>query len=435
MRDIALALIFISILLYVFSRPYVGIYLWTWLGLMNPHRLAYGFAYSFPFAQITAIVTLMALFASKEPKRIPWTRETVLLLIFAMWMLFTTFFAFYPDAAWEQWGKVWKIILMIYITLMLINTRQKLHWLVWVVVLSLGLYGVKGGIFTILTGGAYRVQGPYGSFISGNNEMGLALIIIIPLMRYLQLQTRNFWVRHSLAVSMLLTGVAAIGTQSRGALVGMAVMGSFLALKSRNKIFMLLSILVVVGSVTAIMPQEWHDRMSTIKDYEQDSSAIGRLNAWKTAFNIAKDRVTGGGYETFKPRIYYLYSDNKDKVTSTDAHSIYFEVMAEHGFVGFSLFMLLGWFTWNTGSRTRTQARQSEETKWGADLANMLQVSLVGYATAGAFLGLAYFDLYYDLVAMMVICQVVVREQILQIEAAADTTEPGVAVATAQPDS
>ena len=110
-------------------------------------------------------------------------------------MLFTTFFAFYPDLAWEQWGKVWKIMLMIYVTLMLINTRQKLDWLVWVIVLSLGLYGVKGGIFTILTGGAFRVQGPLGSFISGNNEMGLALIMIIPLMRYLQLQTKNFWIR------------------------------------------------------------------------------------------------------------------------------------------------------------------------------------------------------------------------------------------------
>jgi len=247
-------------------------------------------------------------------------------------------------------------------------------------------------------------------------------------MRYLQLQTKNFWIRQGLTVSMFLTGVAAIGTQSRGALVGMAVMGGFLALKSRNKIFMLLSILVVVGSVATIMPQEWHDRMSTIKDYEQDSSAIGRLNAWKTAFNIAKHRVTGGGYETFKPRIYYLYSDNKDKVTSTDAHSIYFEVMAEHGFIGFSMFMLLGWFTWNTGSHIRRQARQSEETRWGADLASMLQVSLVGYATAGAFLGLAYFDLYYDLIAMMVICNVIINEKCLQIQAAADAPEPAVSV-------
>lgn len=435
MRDIALTIIFFGILPYVFSRPYVGVYLWTWFGLMNPHRLTYGFAFSFPFAQITAIVTLIALFASKEPKRIPWTRETILLLLFTLWLLFTTFFALYPDAAWEQWAKVWKIIFMIYVTLMLINTRQKLDWLVWVIVLSLGLYGVKGGIFTIVTGGSFRVQGPIGSFISGNNEMGLALIMVIPLMRYLQLQTKNFWIAQGLTASMFLTGIAAIGSQSRGALVGMAVMGAFLALKGRKKVFILFSILLVAGAVVTIMPQEWHDRISSIKDYKQDSSALGRLHAWKTAYNLAKDRVTGGGFETFQPGLYYLYGDSTRKLSATDAHSIFFEVMGEHGFIGFSMFILLAWFAWNTGSRIRRQAGQSEETRWCADLASMIQVSLMGYASAGAFLGLAYFDLYYDLIAMMVICSVLLEEQILQIKAAADTPEPATPMAAEEADS
>ena len=94
MRDIVLTAIFFGILPFVFSRPYVGIYIWSWLGFMNPHRLTWGFAYDFPFAQIVAIVTLISVLKSKEPKQIPWTRETVLLLIFILWMLFTTFFAF-----------------------------------------------------------------------------------------------------------------------------------------------------------------------------------------------------------------------------------------------------------------------------------------------------------------------------------------------------
>lgn len=427
MRDIALTLIFFSFLIFVFTRPYVGIYIWTWLGLMNPHRLTYGFAFSFPFAQIAAIATLIALIASKEPKRIPWTRETVLLLVFILWMLITTLFSFYPDLAWEQWGKVWKIMLMIYITLMLINTRQKLYWLVWVIVLSLGLYGVKGGIFTIMTGGAHRVQGPLGSFISGNNEMALALIMVIPLMRFLQLQTRNIWVQRGLIVSILLTGIAAIGSQSRGALVGMVAMGVFLALKSRNKIFTLVPILVVVGAVAAIMPPEWYERMSTITAYEEDASAQGRLTAWRTAVNLAKDRITGGGFETFQPGIYYLYSERTDKISSTDAHSIYFEVVAEHGFIGLALFLLLAWFAWNTGSRIRKQARRSEETRWYLDLASMLQVSLMGYAVSGAFLGLAYFDLYYDLIAIMVICKVLLLEQLRSGESVNDPLKSGVA--------
>ena len=434
MRDIALTLIFFGILPLVFSRPYVGIYLWTWLGLMNPHRLTWGFAFGFPFAQITAIVTLIALLASKEPKRVPWTRETILLLIFILWMLLTTFFSFNPDLAWEQWGKVWKIMLMVYVTLVLINTRQKLDWLVWVIVLSLGFYGVKGGIFTILTGGAFRVQGPVGSFISGNNEMAMALIMTIPLMRYVQLQARIVWIKQGMLVAMLLTGIAAIGSQSRGGLLGMAAMGTYLWLKSRNKFLILVPIIAVAAAVATIMPQQWYDRMSTIKTYEEDASAMARINAWWTAYNLAKDRVTGGGFEAFlRQKVFVLYAP--DPTNTPDVHSIYFEIMGEHGFIGFAMFMLLAWFTWNTGNRIRRQAKRNKETMWGADLASMIQVSMIGFASAGAFLGLAYFDLYYTLIALMTICSIVLKEQALQAESVVDSEEPDMVVTTDQPDS
>jgi len=425
MRDIVLTLIFFGLLPYVFSRPYVGIYLWTWFSFMNPHRLTWGFAFDFPFAQIIALVTLVSFYRSKEPKRMPWTRETVLLLFFIVWMLFTTFFAFYPDPAWQQWDKVWKIMLMIYVTIMVIDSRQKLDWLVWIIVLSLGLYGVKGGIFTILHGGVYRVQGPLGSFIGGNNEMGLALIMVIPLMRYVQLQAKSIWIQQGVTVSMLLTGLAAIGTQSRGALVGMAAMGFILWLKSRSKLFILVAILAVVGAVVTVMPQQWYDRMATIETYEQDSSAMSRISSWWTAYNLAKNRITGGGFDTFHEAVFKLYAP-RDYTRTSDAHSIYFEIMGEHGFIGFSLFILLGFFTWRTGSRIRKQAKGDVETKWAADLAGMIQVSMIGYATAGAFLGLAYFDLYYTLIAIMVMGKVILKEQVQQMHSANDVATSGV---------
>ena len=65
-------------------------------------RLAWGFAYNFPFSMIVGGVTILAFLASKEKKDMPWTREIILLLILIGWMLFTTFFAFYPDLAWAQ---------------------------------------------------------------------------------------------------------------------------------------------------------------------------------------------------------------------------------------------------------------------------------------------------------------------------------------------
>ena len=41
----------------------------------------------------------------------------------------------------------------------------------------------------------------------------------------------------------------------------------------------------------------------------------------------------------------------------------------------------------------------------------MVQVSLIGFASAGAFLGLAYFDLYYNLIAVVVLCKTVLNMQ------------------------
>lgn len=401
MRDLLVTGIVFSVLPFIFRRPWIGIMLWCWLGYMNPHRQTWGFAYDMPFAFICAIVTITAFIFSKEKKEMIWTRETVLLLIFIAWMFTTTFFSLYPQLAWVQWDKVWKVQLMVFLTAMIIKERRHLHWMIWVIALSLGYYGVKGGIFTIMHGGQYRVQGPAGTFFGGNNEMALVLAMLVPLIRYLHLQEPRKWVRMGLASAMLLSGIAAIGSQSRGGLLAMAAMGVFLWLKSRQKVVIGIYIALAVGAIHAIMPQEWYDRMYTIKTYQEDASALGRINAWHTAFNVAKDRVTGGGFEMFRPPTFRQYAPEPYRVH--DVHSIYFEIMGEHGFIGFAMFILLALFTWLRANRVIRECKNDPERKWAADLAAMIQVALVGYGAGGAFLGLAYFDLTYHLMIVLIL--------------------------------
>lgn len=401
MRDIIVTSVVFGVLLLAFKHPHYGIYLWNWLSYMNPHKLAWGFATSIPFAFMTAIVTLTAYLFSKEPKRMPWTPETILLLIYLGWVTFTTFFAFYPDLAWLQWDKVLKIQVMTLLTAMLITDRKRLDGLVWVIALSFAFYGDKGGIFTIVHGGVYHVQGPATTFVAGNNEMGLALIMTVPLLRYLHLQARNKLIRLGLAASMILTGLAAIGTQSRGALLAAAAMGSLLWLKSRNKATTAIYIIAAAGLVAAIMPPEYWARMNTIDTYQQDPSAMGRINAWHTAYNVARHHITGGGFETFQAPTFQLYAPDPDNVH--DVHSIYFEAMGEQGFIGLALFLLIGLTAWRTGSKIIRTCKKDPDRKWAADLAAMTQVSMIGYATGGAFLGLSYFDYPYSLVIILVL--------------------------------
>lgn len=409
MRDILISLIVFGSLPLTLKRPYIGVLMWVWISVMNPHRLSYGFAYSFPFAAIIAATTLAALLIAKGPKKLPLTPVTLALIAFTLWMNVTTLFAFFPETSREMLSRVDKIMFMTLVTAMLIRTRRQLDLLIWVLVISLGYYGVKGGLFTILTGGGGIVWGPSGSFIEGNNEMALALITIIPMMYYLLLVSTNKWVKRGLGISMALCGFAAIGSYSRGALLGLSAMLLFLWLKSPKKAVPAMIMIMLIPIVLAVMPDRWSQRMDTIDNYQADASAMGRINAWKMATNLAKDRpLVGGGFDIWTGSIFTVYAPDPDDVHA--AHSIYFQALGEHGFIGLGLYLLTALFTWRKGSWIRRRAALLPDYKWAVHLATMIQVSMLGFAVGGAFLSLLYYDVpYYLMMAMVVTGEVVAK--------------------------
>lgn len=407
MRDAIITLIVLGIVPWTIRQPYIGIMAWSWLGYMNPHRLCWSFAVNMPFAQIVAISLLIGLLFSKEEKKLPITREVMILFAFNVWMLITTFFAYYQSLAWIEWDKVWKIQLMTFLTLLVIRDIRRLHYLVWIICLSLGYYGIKGGIFTLLTGGNYKIWGPAGSFIGGNNEIGLALIMTMPLMRYLQITARQKWLKIGLLGGIILTSLSVVGTHSRGALLGLMVVTFLLIVKGKNR-FLFGALAIGAGIlIYQFMPESWHQRMGTIKTYENDGSAMGRINAWRFAFNLATKRLFGGGFEAFHDELFNLYAPIPDDVH--DAHSIYFEILGEQGFIGLAIFLLLMFFTWRSSNFCIKVGSRYPDLQRLVTLMRMTQTSIAGYAVSGAFLGLAYFDLYYHLIAIVIIAKYIVH--------------------------
>ncbi len=400
MRDVLLALFIFGMIPFILTRPYLGLLVWSWLGYMNPNRLTYGFAYNFPWVMLIAIVTLGSLAISKERKRIPMSNVSVLLFALLFWTLGTTLFAAMPDAAWDKWEEFAKILIMVFVTLMLVNTRARMHWLVWVIVVSLGFYGIKGGIFTIVTGGASHVFGPRASFISDNNGLALALCMTLPFMRYLQLHSTRKLVRFGMGCAMLLTGVTVLGTYSRGGLIALVVVAGALFLKSRRRLAVMGAIAVVTVAALYFMPAKWTARMDTLHHAAETGSAETRIQSWEFAANLAIHRpIRGGGFGVAKSA--YLWRKYAPEGARRRAiHSIYFRMLGEHGFVGLALFLALLVLSWRNCRRVRKRTRGIPDMKWAFDLASMLQVSLVAYATAGAFLPMPYFDLMYQLTAL-----------------------------------
>jgi probable O-glycosylation ligase (exosortase A-associated) len=414
MRSILVTLLIFGSLPLIVVKPHVGVLVWSWIGYMNPHRLTWGFAYDFSFAMVVGLVTVAAWLFSREPKMLPWHPLVLLLAAFAAWVSFTTLFAVYPDHAQWKWDRTIKILLFNgFVTIGLITTRQRLDALVWVIVLSLGFFALKGALFTVLTGGIYRLQGPSGSFIADNNQFGMALLMAMPLVRYLQLTAQSRWMRLGLLVLLVCFLVSVLGTYSRGAVIGLAVTAIALFVKSRHRMRLALGAGLALAAVVEFMPEHWHDRVASIFAYEEDASAQARFDSWRYALEIAREHpVVGGGFEIFR--------GNK-AVTEAgyrSAHSIYFEVLGEHGWVGAGLFLALGLGAYRTARSVIRRASEDQKLSWAADLAAMVQVSIAAYAIAGLFLNLATFDLYYHLIAIVVIASALVRPGVPSVDSA-----------------
>lgn len=419
-----LAFVFAS-LPFIFRNPYLGALMWSWLGFMNPHKLTFGFTQFFPFAAIVAAVTILGLLASKEPKRMPWCGVVVLWLLFWLWTSLSYLQAENPEYAWEEFSRFGKINFMLIVTMLLLTSRRRIEGLLVVIVGSLFFYGVKGGIFTLRGGGEGTVWGPEKSFIAGNNELAFALVVVMPLAWYFYEQYyRSYkWVRYGLPVVGALTVLSILGSQSRGAFLAVAAMLVVFWLRARRKLMP--TLLIAVGAVAALafMPSDWTERMQSIQEYQLDKSAQGRINAWKTAINLANDQpIMGGGFRTFTPEVFARYAPDPTNVR--DVHSIYFEVLGEQGYVGLALYLLMGIAVLVTCSRIIGLAKRYRDLSWAADLARMAQVSFIGYAVGGAFLGLAYFDLPYTIMALVACTYAVVREQIRTAEEKASLPPP-----------
>jgi probable O-glycosylation ligase (exosortase A-associated) len=419
MRDIVLTALLVGAIPFILSRPALGVFLWVWVSVMSPHRLTWGFAQDLRFAYLIAIATLIGIFLSKEPRKLPLTPVTVVLMVFTIWTGVTTFFAIDLSLSIEMWKQVTKSMLMTFVALYLLHSKQHVQVLIWIVTASVAFYGVKGGLFSLREGGEFRVYGPAGSFIEENNALALATIMTIPLLVYAYLQAKHRWLRWALLASMVLCGVSVLGSHSRGGFVAIIVMLAFLWFKSHAKALTGLVLIALIPVGIGFMPDKWVDRMNTIETYEEDESAMGRINAWETAYNVAVDRPLGGGFEMASRNVFNRYAPDPSVVRA--AHSIYFQVLGEHGFLGLALFLMFWLFVWRDASWILRHSRNRQDLRWAFDLARMVQVSFVGYFVGGAFLSLAYYDVPYYLVVALVLTRKLVEKAIVAVEGAGAT--------------
>jgi len=422
MRAVLFLLIFLTGLAFIFVSPFYGVLLWYAFSFGNFHTLTWGALGNLYLAYIIVLLTGISwMLSSTEKKRLPLTPMVVLTLLFSLWMTITSCFALAPaEVVWDRWVFVQKVLLMCLVGYALTTTRERVNQLVWVAVLSIGFWGVKGALSFILHGGGATVgiHGPEGGVTAGNNEFGIALVMILPLLFYQWHLAVNPHLRRGLMVMGFLVSLAVIFTYSRGALLALCAMGALLWLRSRAKFATGVLILAVGLFVYSFVPQRWFDRMATIETYESDGSAMERIDYWKISLRIAElHPVLGGGFwVTYSPDITnaMLVGTNLRRLRiPRAAHSIWFETLSEHGFVGLALFVMIGGYSWLSCSSLVRHARGRPDLAWANLLGRMGQGALVGFWAGGSFNSMAYFDQYWCIIFILEAARRVVAKEVV----------------------
>ncbi|MCG7644921.1 putative O-glycosylation ligase, exosortase A system-associated [Alteromonas sp. Cnat3-28] len=423
MRDYLLVLILPLLLYAAIRKPFLSISFWIWSALVPPFLWAYGgISTSVRWNFLFAAVTIASFAINKCNKKPPSNGIFILAVIFFVHCVISSMLNNgYGPYVWFRFDLFWRTLLLFFFIAVVIRKEIHFEAVAWGITLSFGALAMIEGAKFIVSFGGHNIFGLTPAF-NDNNLSALASLMCIPVAIFLARQYKeNFYFRNGLYGLAFLNVMFVLGTDSRGAFLGLAVFCLAYWVKSKNKMrdgfFMSLGGLVAL----AILSDEWFNRMETIGDANEDGSFQGRLKSWKLAMLMAiRHPFFGGGFDSTFTNISTINSliaewDTLSWIPSATlnvgdtvfvAHSIYFQVLADHGFLGAMWygFMIL------ISLKTLGIIAKTSSVFWQVNLAEMIRLSLIAFLTTGAALSSAYNDLFFALVGMTVALAAAVKK-------------------------
>lgn len=399
--------------------------IWGWTTFMSPASYLYGIGATFEYGKIFAIISIILFFFSGNATKIRFNGMTLAFVIFAAHVSISTLLSDSdPEIVNDIWFRLMKVLAFAALIPYVFDTHARIHALVLIMVMGLGFHGVDEGLKFLATGGSHHIFGPMKSSFRDNNHFAAAMLMTFPFAIYAARHSDVKAIRYGFSVAAFLILVAVIGTFSRGGMVGLGAIGIWFLLSQRKKFAGLVSSIIVTITLFSVAPDEWFDRADTLSTTSEDGSFMGRVTAWKVSTVAAMDNpIFGTGSHGIQSQnIWFTYAADVHKLDFIDsapidpynpraAHSIYFEILGDLGFVGLMLFLGMGAYCWSLLRDLKKQTKDLPEFKWMFDLAIAIQGSLVAFYVSGGAVSIAYFDLLYVLFGLAFVLQLHMKQQ------------------------
>ena len=390
------------LLLYIFSLDKVLLLTAFTVPLsVNLKALESGLAISLPAEPL--LMGILVLFIAKllydgqYDRRI--SRHPIAIVIYCMfaWMAVTTITSEMPVVSLKfMLSRLWFVVPSFYLCAILFKDPKNIHRFIWLYIASLCIVCV----YTIIHHAQFGFDGDSAHwvmtpFYNDHTAYGAALAIYLILaLTYVFLPgilRRN---RFIVIGVVILLSVALMLSNCRAAWVSMiAAIGVLACVLLKIKFrWIAAAFILVVGLFLAFQNQiidaleknnqdasgDLVENIQSITNISTDASNLERINRWQSAFRLFRERpVFGWGPGTYQ-FVYAPYQMSKEKtIISTNAgdggnaHSEYFGPLAEQGFVGSLLVVVLVVVTVYCGLTTykRCKNKKAKVLVLGATLA------------------------------------------------------------------
>jgi probable O-glycosylation ligase (exosortase A-associated) len=414
MRDLFVALFVLAALPVSFKRPAAGMLTFSLLAYMRIQDLTWGFARDQRWSLYVALAMLAGWLFSQDKAKPIWSFRTALLLFMPAWMFIglveETGMKAFQSTNFIEYGK---IIFISIFTTMVIQRREHLRALMWIIGGSFAFFGLKNGVAAILSGGSLHIiRGP-GGMLEDNNDFALALAMSIPILVGLATSETNGYYRKWLRSFVPFTYLSVFATRSRGGFLSAGLATFLLVWRSKNRIagLMLMGAAGFLGLLA--LPANMFERLQTLQNVEEDGSAMGRIRAWKVAGRMIEDQpFFGVGFNRFQKN-YLNYGDRVyERADGTRvAHNAYLQIWSEGGTPVFLSYMLLLTLSVVAVQRIRRQALRVYDRSWILSYCTAFEGALLTFMLGSTFLNRAHFDLIYHYFAMVLVFEKVARKE------------------------
>ncbi|MBB4633584.1 putative O-glycosylation ligase, exosortase A system-associated [Sphingosinicella soli] len=433
MRDLVLICFIVGFVVASFRRPYFMALGYIWVDFLQPQKLTYWFLNSAPLALIMALGAVAFYVFLDEKQRIRLSIVQVLVILLVLLATINTFgWALVPEHAVVKWDWVWKGLLFSVFLPWVLTTRRRVEAAAFVMVLSTAAITISGGIKTLLGGGGYGnvsflVQSNTGLY--EGSTLATVALCFIPLT--LWLYRRNTILKRNLLTLLATAGIifsmtlVTVGAEARTGLVAGAALVVLLWLGSKRKLVLAACFTAAAVITIPLLPESFTDRMSTIKNYDEDMSASTRIGVWKWTIDFVKTHPMGGGFGVYRINQFDVDMQRRegsaDNMASRDVtikkearafHNSFFEVLGELGYLGAMIYVAIVVLALHATWKLRNISTGDPESDiWFRDLGTMMAISMIVYTVGSMFVSIAFQPPYYDLLAITIAATHIARRE------------------------